>query len=426
MQIKSLVAALAFASTLGTSVWAQSQSDCSNTTTISRSFSLRAHRAAYKRVAGADEQSDGEDHVPLRIPSGSRLRNITVGAKGEQLVTYWSNASRALDSVVDQAVVMFHGRDRDGDTYWTIANKAAKLANANGIAGASNNTLIVAPQFFSKTQNSGQYATNQIAFSDNAWIYGGKASFPSKTNVTAFSAITSLVTMLSNKKQFPKLKRVILVGHGGGGQFISRYSVLSPDIPSSAQVSIRYVIGDPSSNLYFTGDRPLRTSFNAVNYTKTTCPIYDTYRYGFTNITESVPTATLSPRGYFTRFAKRDVVFVVGNNDTLPNGDQSGMAILTGGEIRRDRNYMYWRYINLLAGVPNTNKNLDRAGYPGSFSSSMPTWGGSTGGVLKAQLTIIDGAKHDADLAYQSDLGVAAIFTPGLIKRGGPVLPATR
>ncbi|KAE8264643.1 hypothetical protein A4X03_0g799 [Tilletia caries] len=406
MQIISSIIALALASTFATSVGAQSTSTCSNvtsttTSSAARSSNLLARGFGYRR----EEDDTMMDSGPLPKVKGAYLRNLTVGAAGEQLVTYWSDAKvspATSDASVVQAVIMFHGRFRDGNLYWDIGRNATVLANKKGTPGASNNTVVIAPQFFSKKYSVARYTAKQIAFSGNAWEYGGKASFPSGTNVTGFSAIDSLISQLSDKTKFKALKRIILVGHGGGGQVVSRYAVLSDDSTAkAAQISLRYVIGDPSSNLYYTNDRPLRSSFDAQNYNMKSCSGYNNYRYGFTDINSQVPTVPSNPdpKTYFKTFAARDVVFVVGNNDTLPNGDQGGEAILMGGQSRRDRNYMYWRYINLLAGVPNTNSDLDNAGYPGKFSSTLPSWGASTGNTLKAQLTIIDGAKHDAELA---------------------------
>ncbi|KAE8228186.1 hypothetical protein CF326_g6894 [Tilletia indica] len=413
MQIRSAILAL-LALTLSVQADHHSQRSPSHHA-HSQPRSLLNPRDAYNQLEGDNNQDGGPRHGPLRIPSGSRLRNFTVGDSGEQLITYWSKS--LADSQARQAILMFHGRDRDGDDYWEVANDVLRAAVQDGFPGASRDTLIIAPQFLSTIRNSGQYGSNQIAFADvNAWQVGEKATHPRGTRVTSFSAIDNLINRLADKSRFPNLKRIVLVGHGGGGQLVTRYAVLS-SIPPSSQVAIRFVVGDPSTNLYFTDDRPLRDSFDAQGSTKGTCPLYNTYRYGFTDLTKYNPTAgSLSPSAYFARFAQRDVVFTVGNNDKAANGDQTCMAHLMGGSARCTRTFMYWRYINQLAGTTSTAK---LSGFPGRFSSKLPNWSNLTGGKLSAQLVIIPNASHDAEAVFHNNLGRGALFTVGKVPRGG-------
>ncbi|CAD6961402.1 unnamed protein product, partial [Tilletia caries] len=407
MQIKSIIASLA----LVASVCADHHFLRSNSPAHAHSHnhSALAGRDAYNLLEGDNNQDGGPKHGALRVPSGSRLRNFTVGDRGEELITYWSNS--LSDSQAEQAIVMFHGKERNGDGYWTIANQVLRSAVNDGFPGANKNTLVIAPQFMSKIRNSGQYASNQIAFDDvNPWQVGERATFPKGTSVTSFSAIDNLLDRLADKSKFPKLQRIVIVGHGGGGQLVTRYAVLG-SIPSPSKVAVRLVVGDPSSNLYFTDDRPLRSSFDAQGATKGSCPLYNTYRYGFTDLTKYNPTAgSLSPSAYFSRFAKRDVVFIVGNNDKDPSGDQTCMAHLLGGSARCDRTFMYWRYINQLAG---TTASAKLSGFPGKFSSQLPDWSNQTGGQLKAQLTIVPNAQHDPSAVFQNQLGRAVLFTVG-------------
>ncbi|KAK0542405.1 hypothetical protein OC844_007799, partial [Tilletia horrida] len=375
-----------------------------------------AQRDAYNLEVPGNNQDGGPRYDPLSVPSGSRLRNLTVGNNGEELITYWSNGIK--DANAEFAIIMIHGRDRDGGNYWSIANQALKSAVRDGYAGANPKTVVIAPQFLSTVRNKGEYAANQIAFADvNAWQVGERATFPRGTSVSSFSALDSLLERLALVSKFPKLKRVVLVGHGGGGQMISRYAVLG-EVPSNAQWSIRFVIGDPSSNLYFTSNRPLTSSFNARGESRDSCPLYNTYRYGFDRIKDFCPTAAASsrtPQSYFSRFAQRDVVFLVANADTAANGDQTCMAILLGGVARRDRTFAYWRYINQLAGTGANLSAFKRA----KFSSKLPNWSSLTSGKLRAQLSIVPDAGHDAAEVFGHSLGRAALFKQGKVPAGG-------
>ncbi|KAK0557239.1 hypothetical protein OC844_005648 [Tilletia horrida] len=373
-------------------------------------------RDAYNLEIAGRHQDGGPRYGPLPVPAGSRLRNFTVGNNGEQTITYWSD-NGIMDASVESAIIVIHGRNRDGATYWSIADQALRSAIRDGYAGANPKTVVVAPQFLSSIRNQGQYTANQIAFADaNAWQVGEEATAPQGTSVTSFSAINGLLGRLALTSQFPKLKRVVLVGHGGGGQMISRYAVLG-EVPSSAQYSIRFVIGNPSSNLYFTPNRPLTSSFDARGASRDRCPLYNTYRYGFDRIKDFCPTAAASsrtPQSYFSRFVQRDVVFLVSNADTDASGDQTCMAILLGGVARRDRTFSYWRYINQLAGTGADLSAFKR----GRFSSQLPNWSSLTGGKLRAQLSIVPDAGHNPVEVFGHSLGRAALFDQGKVPVG--------
>ncbi|KAK0555241.1 hypothetical protein OC845_000382 [Tilletia horrida] len=361
------------------------------------------HHLIRRDAYNGKNQDGGISYGPLPVPSGSRFRNLTVGSNGEEMVTYWSK--NLQDKDVRKAIIMFHGRQRDGGNYFTIANDALKSAIKDGVAGATPNTLVIAPQFLSKDRNPGQYSSRQIAFADvNQWQVGARATYPRNTPVDSFSAISDLLSFLADKSRFPNLNSVVLVGHGGGGQLMSRYAAMG-SVPSTSRIHFRFVVGDPSTNLYFTPNRPLTSSFNAKGYNKDSCPLFNTYRYGYDKMAQYGPSvaASVSPKQHFRNFVSRDVVLLVGMEDTDPSGDQSCMALLTGGTARRDRNLMYWRYLNQLAG---TNANLSKL--PGKFSSKLPDW--SQGTEFNARLVTVPNATHDPEVVFSSSAGRSVLF----------------
>lgn len=100
------------------------------------------------------------------------------------------------------------------------------------VAGVSNKSIIVAPQFFSTVLNSGQYTSDQLAWGDiNAWQAGSVATHPAKTTLTSFDALDAIVAQLSDQSTFPSLTNITVVGHGGGGQLNMRYSMLAQVSP---------------------------------------------------------------------------------------------------------------------------------------------------------------------------------------------------
>lgn len=64
-------------------------------------------------------------------------------------------------------------------------NDALTSAVADGVEGASTNSLVVAPQFFSTIYNEGQYSKSELAWGDvNAWQAGDPATHVSLSDLS--------------------------------------------------------------------------------------------------------------------------------------------------------------------------------------------------------------------------------------------------
>lgn len=355
-----------------------------------------------RRDAFSDQDkisNEGEDHNPPTIPSGANLVSLPV-TDSASVAVYWT--ARPQNSTATNAYIMMHGKLRDGANYWTILNNVLKSAIAANTPNAVSTSIITAPQFYSTRFNSGEYRPNEIAFEDtNVWQAAEAASHPANTNVTSFDALDALLAEFGDASKYPAMKQITFVGHGGGAQLISRYAMAGAGLPSSSPIHLRYVVGDPSSNPYFTLDRPLQDPSVA---NKSTCPLYNRWRYGFDRFNGTKSGGLLTPQQYFTRLATRDVRWVVGYQDTQPDGDNTCMAKLQGGAARRDRNLSWWRYINTLAGT-----NQDLTGFPGALPG-MTSWGNLTKNTLNHRLTVVQNADHNAEEVYSSMEGTSALF----------------
>ncbi|TKY84645.1 hypothetical protein EX895_006547 [Sporisorium graminicola] len=372
---------------------------------------MLSHRDASTLTAKQKGSKLGyEEHTTPKVPSGARLTSISVGTGTHKLAVYWTR--KPANGKAKQAFVMIHGRNRNGGDYWQTMNSVLKSAVKDKFASADANAIIVAPEFYSKKLNSGQYKKHELAWDDvNAWQAGEAAIHPKGAKESSFDALDVFFDEFSNTTKYPKLEELVFVGHGGGGQLINRYGIVAKDMSSKA-LSVRFIAGDPSSSAYFTEDRP---TTNAAIASKATCPLYNTWRYGFTNFTGTLD-GLKTPRQYFAQNVKRDVRYIVGYNDTAVSGDQYCMAILQGGVARRDRNLAWWKYINMLA-----RTNEDVSGLPGNLTrETLPDWSDLSGGKLAHTLTVIEGATHNADQVFNSQQGRTVLFEKqqGKVQRG--------
>ncbi|SJX63822.1 uncharacterized protein SRS1_11163 [Sporisorium reilianum f. sp. reilianum] len=370
-----------------------------------------AHRDASTLTAKQQGTKLGyQEHTPPKIPSGARLTSIRVGTSSHRLAVYWTR--RPANAKARQAFVMIHGRNRNGGDYWQTMNSVLQSAVKSGYAAADADAVVVAPQFYSAKLNSGQYKKHELAWDDiNAWQAGEAAIHPAGAKESSFDALDAFFDEFSNSTKYPALQELVFVGHGGGGQLINRYGIVAKHT-STPKLSVRFIAGDPSSSAYFTDDRP---TTNPAIASKATCPLYNTWRYGFVNFTGTLD-GLKTPREYFAQNVLRDVRYIVGYNDTDVSGDQYCMAVLQGGVARRDRNLAWWKYINMLA-----RTSEDVSGLPGNLTrDALPDWSDLSGGKLAHTLTVIEGATHSADQVFGSAQGRTVLFekTQAKVERG--------
>ena len=314
-------------------------------------------------------------------------------------------------SDVEHAFVVIHGKNRDGDRYWRAFDDAIDQARRDDFPGSERQVVVVAPQFFSTVYNSGQYTDNQLAWGDlNAWQPGGMATHPVNTTMTSIDVLDALIEHYSDVTTYPSLKNVTVIGHGGGGQLTQRYAAVGRE-PPSTHVHVRYVHGDPSSCAYFTEDRPIYKDDDGndgeEDDSKSSCGFFNTWRYGFDGFL-GTGGVLKSPEEYFIQYAKRDVVSMVGYGDTKSKqGDRSCMARLQGGDRRRDRNLIWYRYVHTLAG---TDEDLE--GFPGEFVN-MTDWSYLVGNETSLRLVVIKNATHKVEELFEGRTGQAVLFSDG-------------
>ncbi|EPQ29942.1 uncharacterized protein PFL1_02614 [Pseudozyma flocculosa PF-1] len=399
MRFASLFAAATCALASTSSVWAAHSGS-------TRALLRRDASTTFAFDSGATaKNTDGEDHGTPKVPNGAQLVTFPVGTKGHQAAVYWADSPK--NATAKQAFVMIHGRMKDGFDYWTTMNDILQSALDADDSNADPNAIVVAPQFYSAKLNEGQYADDVLAWGDvNAWQAGEAAVHPDGATESSFDTLDAFIDEFNDKSKYPAMQRLIFVGHGGGGQLLNRYAIVGKDAPAGIQ--IRYVAGDPSSSVYFTTDRPVTDDTVA---SKKDCPLYNTWRYGFDNFTGTLQ-GLKTPQDYFAQTITRDVRYVVGYDDTASSGDQYCMAMLQGGEKRRDRNLSWWKYINTLARTAE-----DVSGLPGNFSN-LPDWSAVSKNVISHHLTVIEGATHDAMEVFGSADGRSVLFDDANVPTG--------
>jgi len=189
---------------------------------------------------------------------------------------------------------------------------------------------------------------------------------------------------------------VTLSGFSAGGQLTQRYAAVNRVDPGSAGApgrAFHYVIGDPSSYLYFDDRRPA----NASNCTTSGCPDgfppypdagscagYNDWKYG-TDALEGAA-ASLTAAQLEEAYLGRNITYLLGTLDNAATtvADYADLDITCAGEAQGP--FRYQRGLAFYAYV----QDLTDAG--------------------TSQLFTVAGCGHSPSCVFGSDAGVAAVF----------------
>lgn len=361
----------------------------------------------------------------LQTPAAALLTSYRVG--GGNIVTY-RGKTPTKPNLARRAYVVVHGFKRDGAVYWDLINTAWGDARRTRITTDAN-SIRIAPNFLSTLMDPKVRTGNRLGWADqDGWAGGDAPTAPANATANLAAVLDYYLDSLSNTAIYPLLDTVVFVGHGAGAQAVQRYAVLGKD-PSRASLKVRYVVANPSTNLYFTIDRPQSVDVTACDY-------FNDFRYGLEEYESPYP-KTLSDVALFKRYLSRDVRYLVGQNDLKSDeGDQNCAALAAGGVRRRDRNLNYWAYLHLLSGTstvpayPGLFPALDPSGastknvtvadpsstgdnstgtalYPVSSAETQATFRTN---VFNHQLTMVPRVGHSASKMLRSSQGLRAIF----------------
>jgi pimeloyl-ACP methyl ester carboxylesterase len=378
----------------------------------------------------------GDERAPNERPVAvvaSRHLNVTT-RDGSGTVPMFSNGDwLAPMQEVRRAVILIHGRLRNGDTYFELAQRSSALAG-----GCAVDTLLFVPQFLATADvEAHELPPSTLHWDWTSWMGGENAEGPAP--VSSFDVLDAILHALASREQFASLAEVVVAGHSGGAQVVQRYAVVARDEASLAArgIALRYVVANPSSYVYFDAMRPVPSGEFAA-FDRAKCPSFNRWKYGL----EDLPAYAAGSGGAVSavalealerprepgalerleelgtletpeevevlegleefetlegleelkaleaRYVRRDVTVLLGGADCDPRHpalDRS-CAALTQGEHRLARGLAYARYMAL--------RHPD--------------------GLAKHRTYVIDGVGHDATGIFASAQGLAALFATAL------------
>ncbi|WP_231602473.1 alpha/beta hydrolase [Herbaspirillum chlorophenolicum] len=275
---------------------------------------------------------------------------IQIGAGKPYSFALYSNRNlQQLPAHTARAVVFVHGVKRNADEYFLIGLHVLKMAQFTAA-----DTLLIAPNFMVQADQGSSSA--MPLWSGSTWMQG-EASERGVDGVTSFQALDDIVHYLADRRQFPDLKEIVMIGHSAGAQLMQRYAVLNElDGPlQQAGVRVRYVISSPSSYVYFEASRPGGDGFAQPK--SIMCPGYNNYRYGIENPPDYLKHQNLNGEQLFRRYAGRNITYMVGARDDNPNhrylDKACGASIQGATRVERQLNFVrYERFLSAQWQIP--------------------------------------------------------------------------
>lgn len=296
------------------------------------------------------------------MSNGTAISNIffTVmrGDKSLRLPYFSSHSIENTNDDIELLVIAMHGSGEPiAEEYLDRVQDAAAM-----VPNATSRTLIVAPQLvaFNHLENfygNGNVPTD-IMFAGHSRFNGG-LSRNTTVRISFFTAIDQLLERIVNSDNLPNLRRVVLVGHSAGGQFVNRYAASTP--VQCLGLSFRYIVLNPSHYLYFSNERwipgtsydfsvpgtEIRDSISECSSNHNAFEDYNDYYYGLDDLWRYHDRRGITPDIMRKRYEIRNIIHLVGENDNNPNApglSRSCMAMLQGRN-RRERGEIYSAYL---------------------------------------------------------------------------------
>jgi pimeloyl-ACP methyl ester carboxylesterase len=283
--------------------------------------------------------------------------NLTL-SNGGTIKYYYNLPLTTASSKVTAAVINIHGTNRNASDYDKYIQSAASQA------GATGTTIMITPQFAASGSSSALY------WSDSGWKYGDNST--SSKKLSSFAVVDEMIRKLSDKSRFPNLKKITVVGHSAGGQFVQRYAA-GGSADGAVSVPVRYVVANPSSYMYLNG---YRISASGQWVTPTNCADYDEYRYGLKDLGDYPYMGAVGASTLKSRYPNREVTYLLGTADTAADDDMDTTCkAMLQGPNRYQRGVTFSSYMNKYFSG-NRHKALTVAGVGHSASGMY----GSTNG----------------------------------------------
>lgn len=308
---------------------------------------------------------------PCTLPDQRCREKVPLGG-GFHLPVYRSLPLLEGDTLVDRAVIVVHGANRNPDDYF------ATMIGATQRAGALARTLVVAPHFQTSADGADP---DEPVWTSGGWKRGDQSNtLPTDPDgISSYAAVDRILAILGDRLRYPRLARIVVTGHSAGGQYAHRFAAGSPTEEALPHLRFRYLVANPSTYLYPGPERVGEGEDGGWGIPdRSLCPDYNHWHYGLEELNPYA--AGPGPDVLRTNLSSRDVVYMVGDRDL--GSDQLDM---TCGAM-----------------LQGPNRYLRGLGVFAFMESFLPE--------NQSRLVVVPGVAHSSSGIYNSPQGQAELF----------------
>src|SRR6185369_5424388 len=280
----------------------------------------------------------------LRFPVSVQGQTLNLAYDANQSIT-------VAHPSVKRLVLLIHGGNRHPETALETMQIDAKKAGVNDAT-----SLLVAPQFLTPEDVSARKLPADVLFwEDDGWKQGDP-SLNSSGKISSFAVVDAMLLQIASL--CPNLETIVIGGHSSGGQFTNRYAAGSR-VPQTLKqqyaYEMSYVVANPSSYIYFDGNRLVPGTTDSWAIPRGSCSEYNQYKYGMQGRNPYM--AAVPDRQIIDQYAQRRVTYLLGGLDTDPNGDgvDTDCPAVIEGRYRLERGLTYMKYLRHFYGPTISN-----------------------------------------------------------------------
>ncbi len=252
---------------------------------------------------------------------------------------------------IRHVILAIHSSNHDATMAY---NDCMELINSH--ENLNKSTLVISPQFLREKHLKNNTEENLLFW--KVYPFWGSSTSTTKSasknlKISAYSILSEIIVDLCSKTSFPNIKKITILGHSAGGQFVNRFATSNTvefDVARPAGIQCKYVVMNPSSYVYFSPKRSVNGSIRNFSIPTPEVvekhPGYNNYGYGLDKLYLYHRKNGLTAEKIREMYPQRNVVYLLGEKDCKADSSMSvhPHAMLEGNN-RLERGRIYFGHL---------------------------------------------------------------------------------